>query len=213
MATKKSKSDRADSKSTRGGSDSKARKSSAGKSRLPSKIFAQVSPRSIRGVSMFEGQNQIRSETVTNFFSDGEVVNAAVARLHEAGFEILQISPMTINIAGTRSDIPASVWNGHRGRRSAGDQRGREERCGAVSGLPGHEFVRTDPDSGNEVRRLHRRESRLKSHATTWRLRCLRRSSLTGICVCPATFRWRVTPIKRTPCRNHRQGNQSGDVR
>ena len=101
MATRTSKSETADSKPTKGGSKSKARKSSASKSRLPTEIFAQVSPRSIGGVSMFEGQSQIRSETVNNFFSDGDVVNAAVARLHEAGFKILQISPMTINIAGT----------------------------------------------------------------------------------------------------------------
>jgi len=52
---------------------------------------------------MFEGQNQIRAETVSSFFSDGEIVHAAVARLEEAGFEILQISPLTINIAGTVS--------------------------------------------------------------------------------------------------------------
>ncbi|MDX6305252.1 MAG: hypothetical protein QOI77_2221, partial [Blastocatellia bacterium] len=50
---------------------------------------------------MFEGQHQIHAGTVTNFFSDGEIVNAAVTRLQEAGFEILQISPLTINIAGT----------------------------------------------------------------------------------------------------------------
>jgi subtilisin family serine protease len=50
---------------------------------------------------MFEGQHQIHAGTVTNFFSDGEIVNAAVSRLQEAGFDILQISPMTINIAGT----------------------------------------------------------------------------------------------------------------
>ncbi len=69
-------------------------------SALPAKIFAQVSPRSIGGVSMFEAQNQIQSGTVTNFFSEAEAVNEAVARLQEAGFEILQISPLTINIAG-----------------------------------------------------------------------------------------------------------------
>jgi Subtilase family len=76
-------------------------KAVASKEPVPSRIFAQVSPRSIGGVSMFEGQGQIQAETVGNFFSEGEVVNAAVARLNEAGFEILQISPMTINIAGT----------------------------------------------------------------------------------------------------------------
>lgn len=68
---------------------------------LPSRIFAQVSPRSVGGVSMFDAQWQINSETVSNFFSEGEAVNAAVAYLQEAGFEILQISPLTINIAGS----------------------------------------------------------------------------------------------------------------
>ena len=68
---------------------------------LPSKIFAQVSPRSVGGVSMFEAQWQINSGTVTNFYSDGEAVNATVAYLQEAGFDILQISPLTINIAGS----------------------------------------------------------------------------------------------------------------
>ena len=99
MTTRKSKSGKAASKTTR--SKSRAPKVSLSKEPLPPKIYAQVSPRSISGISMFEGQEQIRSETVGNFFSEAEVVNAAVARLNEAGFEILQISPMTINIAGT----------------------------------------------------------------------------------------------------------------
>src|SRR5436853_3796470 len=68
------------------------------KSALPSKIYAQVSPRSLGGVSMFDAQEQIHSGTVSNFFSEAEVVQGAVARLQEAGFEILQISPMMINI-------------------------------------------------------------------------------------------------------------------
>ena len=78
-----------------------SKKSTGDSSAMPSKIFAQVSPKSIGGVSMFEGQSQIQSDTVTNFFSEGDAVNEAVARLQEAGFEILQISPLTINIAGT----------------------------------------------------------------------------------------------------------------
>lgn len=78
----------------------KSKASKGSDSALPSKIFAQVSPRSIGGVSMFEAQNQIQSETVTNFFSEAEAVNEAVSRLQEAGFDILQISPLTINIAG-----------------------------------------------------------------------------------------------------------------
>ena len=54
---------------------------------------------------MFEGQSQINADTVGNFFSEGEVVEAAVARLSEAGFEILQISPMSINFAGTAAQF------------------------------------------------------------------------------------------------------------
>jgi len=80
-----------------------SKKASESQSAMPSKIFAQVSPRSVGGVSMFEAQEQISADTVTNFFSEADVVNEAVARLREAGFEILQISPLTINIAGTQS--------------------------------------------------------------------------------------------------------------
>lgn len=69
--------------------------------KLPPKIFAQVSPSSIGGVPMFEGQEQINSATVSNYLSEGEVVEGALARLQEAGFEILQVTPMTINIAGS----------------------------------------------------------------------------------------------------------------
>ena len=71
------------------------------KDKAPAVIYAQVSPRSISGVSMFEGQERIDSRTVTNFFSDGDVIQASVARLQEAGFSILQISPLTINISGS----------------------------------------------------------------------------------------------------------------
>jgi subtilisin family serine protease len=80
-----------------------SKSSSSSGSEMPSKIFAQVSPRSVGGVSMFDAQEQISSATVANFFSEGDVVNEAVARLQEAGFEILQISPLTINIAGSQS--------------------------------------------------------------------------------------------------------------
>ncbi len=97
MTTRKSKA----SASKARGSKKNAMSTSTSSDPLPSKIYANVSPRSVSGVSLFEGQGQIRSETVSNFFSEGEVVNAAVASLQEAGFDILQISPLTINIAGT----------------------------------------------------------------------------------------------------------------
>jgi len=78
-----------------------SKKSTTTEAKMPKKIFAQVSPKSVGGVSMFEAQDQILSETVPNFFSDGEAVNEAVVRLEEAGFDILQISPRTINISGS----------------------------------------------------------------------------------------------------------------
>jgi subtilisin family serine protease len=68
---------------------------------IPQRIFAQASPRSIGGVSMFEGQEQISAETVLNFFSEEQIISQAVERLQEAGFEVLQATPLTINIAGT----------------------------------------------------------------------------------------------------------------
>ncbi len=70
---------------------------------MPERIFAQVSPRSIGGVSLFDAGSQITAETVPNFFSEESVVNRAVALLQQAGFEVLQISPTTINIAGSQA--------------------------------------------------------------------------------------------------------------
>jgi hypothetical protein len=100
MTTRKSKSKKS-TKAAKAAMTRGRRGASPSKDPLPSKIFANVSPRSVGGVSMFEGQNQIHAGTVANFFSSGEVIEAAVSRLQEAGFEILQISPLTINIAGT----------------------------------------------------------------------------------------------------------------
>lgn len=79
----------------------KSSSSSSNKPKLPPRIFAQVSPHSVGGSSLFAAQEQINSETIPNFFSESDVVEEAVARLIEAGFEILQITPLTINIAGS----------------------------------------------------------------------------------------------------------------
>jgi subtilisin family serine protease len=70
---------------------------------MPERIFAQVSPRSIGGVSLFEAGSQITAETVPNFFSEESVVNRAVALLQQARFEVLQVSATTINIAGSKT--------------------------------------------------------------------------------------------------------------
>ena len=69
---------------------------------MPARIFAQASPRSIGGVSMFEAMGSINANTVANFQSEPRVVDEAVNRLRGAGFEILQVSAFTINIAGSQ---------------------------------------------------------------------------------------------------------------
>ena len=51
---------------------------------------------------MFEAQEQIRRETVTSFMSDTDTAVTAAGRLEEAGFEVLQVTELTINIAGNR---------------------------------------------------------------------------------------------------------------
>jgi len=75
----------------------------SGKSVMPKIIFANASPRSLGGVSLFDAGNRINAQTVANFASEQEVTTRAVSRLRDAGFEILQVSPFTINIAGSQA--------------------------------------------------------------------------------------------------------------
>ncbi len=72
-------------------------------SSIPKLIYANASPLSVGGVSMFDGGNRINAKTVANFTSEEEVIVRAVNRLRDAGFQILQISSMTINIAGSQA--------------------------------------------------------------------------------------------------------------
>ena len=67
---------------------------------LPPLVFAQASPVSVGGTSLFSGGGEIDSETLPAFLSDDRVVEAAAYRLQQAGFQVLQVSPATINIAG-----------------------------------------------------------------------------------------------------------------
>jgi subtilisin family serine protease len=85
-----------------------AKKASSAKPVMPDVIYAQASPRSVGGVSMFEAQHQIDSETVENFVSEESRSEAAVEMLEQAGFEILQVSEYTINIAGSRATYDAA---------------------------------------------------------------------------------------------------------
>ena len=77
------------------------RERTTGELAIPPRIFAQASPRSIGGVSLFEAQERINSATVPNFTSPQEIILRAVNRLRDAGFEVLQVAATTINIAGS----------------------------------------------------------------------------------------------------------------
>jgi subtilisin family serine protease len=84
-------------------SGARRRSSSRGagaKGALPDLIYAQASPRSIGGTSLFEAGAAVHSGSVQAFFSEAAVVQAAVNRLLESGFQVLQVAPATINIAG-----------------------------------------------------------------------------------------------------------------
>jgi len=70
---------------------------------MPKIIYALASPHSVGGVSMFDAGDRINAETAANFNSEEEVVTRAVNRLRDAGFQILQVSSMTINIAGSQA--------------------------------------------------------------------------------------------------------------
>jgi subtilisin family serine protease len=68
---------------------------------LPDRVYAHASPLSVRGQSMFAQAASVRRTTVPSFASHPTVARTAAQRLADAGFEILQVTPLTINIAGT----------------------------------------------------------------------------------------------------------------
>ena len=70
---------------------------------LPPVLYAQASPRSIGGRSLFATSRAVTSETAADFASEEVMLRDAGARLQHVGFQVLQISPVTINIAGPPS--------------------------------------------------------------------------------------------------------------
>lgn len=70
---------------------------------MPAVVFAQASPRSLGGVSMFDMSGPINADNVVAFTSDDAVTTSAVVRLQSAGFDVLQVSSTSINIAGPSS--------------------------------------------------------------------------------------------------------------
>ena len=78
----------------------RSKRAKEGSLQPPRIVFANVSPHSVGGVSMFDAGAQINSQTVANFTSEPDIMARAVARLQEVGFQVLQVTESTINIAG-----------------------------------------------------------------------------------------------------------------
>jgi hypothetical protein len=97
VAEKKATSKRTSKKAAR-------RRSASGTDRppgaMPERIFAEASPRSIGGVSMFDATSPITHERAVDYTSEEALLRVAEARLRAVGFEVLHVSPTTINIAG-----------------------------------------------------------------------------------------------------------------
>ena len=90
---------------------------------IPDVIFAQASPCSQGGVSMFEAGAQINSSTVANFVSEDDLVTPrrGVASAG-AGFESSRSRRTTINIAGTPQTYEQAFNTHDRGRGAARHQ-------------------------------------------------------------------------------------------
>ena len=74
----------------------------AKKPALPKVIYAQASPLSMGGRSLFDAP-LVSEEHVDAFTSEPGVIQNAVSELQRAGFEVLQVGDCTINIAGAPS--------------------------------------------------------------------------------------------------------------
>jgi subtilisin family serine protease len=69
---------------------------------VPDLIFAQASPRSLGGTSLFESA-PASSRDATAMMSERGVTRDAASQLRDAGFTVLQVSSTTINISGPRA--------------------------------------------------------------------------------------------------------------
>jgi subtilisin family serine protease len=75
------------------------------KPKLPELVFAEVSPKSPKGESLFEAMESITTETVSGYQSDRRIVGSTVEKLGAEGFDVRHISPRTISVAA-----PAKVY-------------------------------------------------------------------------------------------------------
>ena len=68
--------------------------------KAPDKLFAQVSPRSLGGRSLFDYGQLVSSNEVDQFTSETHVIHGAIGDLRAAGFDVLSVGDCTISIAG-----------------------------------------------------------------------------------------------------------------
>ncbi|MFM2054014.1 MAG: Alkaline elastase YaB [Pseudomonadota bacterium] len=66
---------------------------------IPDLLFANVSPHSVGGLSMFDYDGPFDADIVSNFMSEDDVIRRAAQALQDAGFNVLQLTPYTINVA------------------------------------------------------------------------------------------------------------------
>lgn len=66
--------------------------------KVPAVVYAEASPSSIAGTSLFAAPAPVTRETVPAFHSEAEVTAEAVARLQSEGFDVLNVGDTTITI-------------------------------------------------------------------------------------------------------------------
>lgn len=77
---------------------------------LPRFVYAQASPHSLGGRSLFEDDRSLDTSTVDDFRSEERIYDRAVQDLQRAGFTVLRRDPqrLTINFAGTPRQFAAA---------------------------------------------------------------------------------------------------------
>ena len=73
--------------------------------KVPSLVYAEASPLSAEGTSLFATSTPVTRETVQGFRSDSDVTAEAVAQLQAEGFDVLRVGDTTITIGA-----PARVY-------------------------------------------------------------------------------------------------------
>ncbi len=179
---------------------------------IPPRIFAQASPRSVAG-SRCSRRRSRSTRTRSRTSSRSRTDHGAVNRLQEAGFEVLQITEMTINIAGPRRDVRAGVQDAARTPRS-----GRSSRSGAWKTTA--TFLDSPDDRAARPDRAPRHAVRGRARGRGDRGAALLHGALDvpadqGV-LASARCRRRLARLQRrpgAPRRHHRPGRQGGDGR